>query len=80
MSPLVLGEILEVFVDTLTAYGKYPVQDCENLPLPIQMQLSEKPKSFSEFLFNFWILDQILNIWKEKMIVIANVFPKLQTV
>ena len=80
MSPLVLGEILEVFIDTLTAYGKYPVQDCENLPLPIQMQLSEKPKSFSEFLFNFWILDQILNIWKEKMIVIANVFPKLQTV
>ena len=80
MSLLVLGEILEVFIDTLTAYGKYPVQDCENLPLPIQMQLSEKPKSFSEFLFNFWILDQILNIWKEKMIVIANVFPKLQTV
>ena len=80
MSPLVLGEILEVFIDTLTAYGKYPVQDCENLPFPIQMQLSEKPKSFSEFLFNFWILDQILNILKEKMIVIANVFPKLQTV
>ena len=80
MSLLVLGEILEVFIDTLTAYGKYPVQDCENLPLPIQMQLSEKPKSFSEFLFNFWILDQILNILTEKMIVIANVFPKLQTV
>ena len=36
MSPLVLGKILGVFVNTLTADGKYPVQDCENLKLPIQ--------------------------------------------
>ena len=79
MSPLVLGEILGVFVNTLTADGKYPVQGCENLHLPIQMHLSEKHKSFSEFSFHFWILHQILNILKEKMIVIANVFPKLQT-
>ena len=80
MSPLVLGEILGVFVNTLTADGKYPVQGCENLHLPIQAHLSEKHKSFSEFWFHFWILHQILNILKEKMIVIANVFPKLQTV
>ena len=40
MSPLVLGEILGVFLNTLTAEGKYPVQDWENLPLPIEMQLS----------------------------------------
>ena len=53
MSPLVLGEFLAVFANTLTADGKYPVQDCENLQLPIQMQLSEKPKSFSEFFFPF---------------------------
>ena len=42
MSPLMLGEILGVFVNTLTADGKYPVQGCENLQLPIQMQLSKK--------------------------------------
>ena len=42
MSPLGLGEILQVFVNTLTPDGKYPVQDCENLQLPIQMQLSQK--------------------------------------
>ena len=42
MSPLVLREILRVFVNTLTADGKYPVQDCTNLQVPIQMQLSEK--------------------------------------
>ena len=33
-----------------------------------------------KFLFHFWILHQILNVLKTKMIVIANVFPKLQTV
>ena len=44
-----LGEILGVFVDTLTGDGRYPVQYRENLPLPIQMQLSEKRKTFCEF-------------------------------
>ena len=47
MSPLVLCEILRVFVNTLTADGKNPVPDCENLQLAIQMQLSEKRKTFS---------------------------------
>ena len=40
MSPLVLGEILRVFVNTLTAEGKYAVEDWENLQLSIQMQVS----------------------------------------
>ena len=44
MSPLVLGKILGVFVTTLTADEIYRVQDCENLPLPFQMQLSKKYK------------------------------------
>ena len=73
-------EIVVVFANTLTADGKYPDQGCENLQLPIQMILSEKPNLFLNFLFHFWILYQILNILKEKMIVIANVFRKLQTV
>ena len=53
MSPLVLGEILGVFVNTLTADGKYPVQGCENLQLPIQMQLSDKQNNFSQFFVPF---------------------------
>ena len=53
MSPLVLGEILGIFVNTLTADGKYPVPGSENLQLPIQMQLSEKQKTFSEFFVPF---------------------------
>ena len=40
ISPLTKFQILEVFVNTLTADYKYPVPDCENLPFPIQMQLS----------------------------------------
>ena len=27
----------------------YSVQDCENMPLPIQIHLSEKRKTFSQF-------------------------------
>ena len=53
MSPLVLGEILGVSVNTLTADPKYPIQDCENLQLPIQMQLSEKEKALSSFFVLF---------------------------
>ena len=53
MSPLVLGEILGVFANTLTCEGKYPVQGCENLQLPIQMQLSEKRKPSSKVFVPF---------------------------
>ena len=53
MSPLLMGEIFRVYVNTLTADGKYPVQYCENLQLPIQMQLSYNWKTFSEFFVPF---------------------------
>ena len=44
------------------------------------MQLSEKKKKlFLTFLFHFSNLDQILNIFKQKIMVVANVFPKLKT-
>ena len=46
MSPLVLGEILGVFLKTLTADGKYRVQGCGNMQFPIQMPLPEKEKTF----------------------------------
>ena len=35
MSPKVLGEILDASVNTSNVNGKYSVQDCENLSLPI---------------------------------------------
>ena len=53
MSPLVRGEVLQGFVDTLRADGKYPVQDCQNLQLKIQTHLSEKRKKFTQFSVQF---------------------------
>ena len=53
MSPLMLGKILGVFVNTMTADGKYPIQDCENLQLPIEMQLSKNRKTLSQFFVPF---------------------------
>ena len=77
--PLVICEILLWFGKTLTANEKYLVRDCENLPSPIQMQLSQKRRTFLQFFFHFWNLHQMLNILKKMMIVIANLFPKLRT-
>ena len=49
MSPSVIGEILGLFRNTVTANDKYPVRDCGNLPSLIQMHLSLKQKAFSHF-------------------------------
>ena len=43
---LVISQILGLLVNTLTASYEYSRSNSENLPLPIQTQLSEKPKSF----------------------------------
>ena len=80
MFPLVKFEVLECFLNTLTADDKYPVPDCENLQFSIQMQLSKKRKTFSNFSFRLCNLHQNLNIFKPKMMLIANEFPKLETV
>ena len=40
ISPWLKFEIMGLFVKTWTADYKYPVRDCENLPFPIQIQLS----------------------------------------
>ena len=59
MSHLVLCEILGVFVDKLTADGKYPIEDCENLQLTIQMHISEKENIFLDLLVPLMDLHQI---------------------
>ena len=65
----------------MTANDKYPFPDLENLLSPTQLQLSFKLKTFSNFFFCYFLnLHQILNILKKKMIVIATLFRKLQTV
>ena len=80
MAPLVLREIIRVFFNTLTGGGKYPVQDCQCMPLPFKCNYLKNEKLFLHFLFHFWNLHLILNNLKQKMTVIANVFHKLKTV
>ena len=43
------------------------------------MQLSQKRKIFSNFFFTFVNLDSILNIFKNKMTVITDVFLNIRT-
>ena len=48
-----------MFVNTLTVNDKHYLLNRENLTQPIQIQLSQKQKIFSEFFFAF--LKSILN-------------------
>ena len=48
-SLLVIHKILIVFVNTLTADDKHYLLNRDNLTQPIQMQLYQKQKTFSEF-------------------------------
>ena len=48
-----IDKILRLFVNTLTVNGKDYLLKRDNLTEPIQIQLSQKQKTFSEFFFAF---------------------------
>ena len=52
-SLLVTCKISRLFPNTLSADGKYSLFNRDNLTEPIQMQLSRKQKTFSEFFSTF---------------------------
>ena len=52
-SLLLTCHILGLLVNTFAANEKYPVPYWENLAIPIQMQLSQKRKTFSQFFAEF---------------------------
>ena len=56
---LVIWKISRLFPNTLSADGKYSLLNRDNLTQPIQMQLSPKQKTFSEFFSGF--LESSLN-------------------
>ena len=58
-SLLVIHRILRPFVNTLAVKDKHYLLNRENLTRPIQIQLSQKQRIFSEFFFAF--LKSILN-------------------
>ena len=74
---LVLFKILRLFVNTLTDDDKYCLLYRDNLTQTIQILLSEKKKTFSQFFSAF--LKSSLNFehFQKKMTLIADVFPKL---
>ena len=49
MGPLLTCQVLRLLVNTLAADGKYPLLNRDNLTIPIQMQLSKKQETFSDF-------------------------------
>ena len=53
MSVLVIHKILRLLVNTLTADDKHYLLNRNNLAQPIQIQLSEKQRIFSEFFLGF---------------------------
>ena len=74
---LVLWKILRPFVNTLSEDDKYCLLYKDNLLQPLQILLSQKQKTFSEFFSAF--LKSTLNFehFQKKMTLIADVFPKL---
>ena len=61
-----IHKILRLLLNTLTVNDKHFLLNRKNLKQPIQMQLSEKQKNFSEFFFAF--LKSALNLkhWAKK--------------
>ena len=45
---------MRLLVNTLAADEKYPILNRDNLTIPIQIQLSQKQKTSSQFLAAFW--------------------------
>ena len=79
--PLFKFKIIEVFVNThglpITSILFRFVRICR---FQFNCNYLKNKKHLLGFLFHLWNLHQILNIFKKKKILIANVFPKLRTV
>ena len=74
---LVLCKILGLFVNTLSEDDKYCLLYNDNLLQPIQILISQKQKTFSQFFSAF--LKSTLNFehFQKKINLIADIFPKL---
>ena len=71
--------ILGLLVNTYAADEKYRVLDRDYLTIPIQMQLSQKQKNFSEFVAAFLKFKFNFKHLKKKVTLIDFAFPKLRT-
>ena len=72
----VLCKISGLFLKTLTDDEKYSLLDGDNLTQPIQILLSQKEKTFSQFGSAFLKSTLIFEHFQKKINLIADVFPK----
>ena len=79
MSLLVICETLGAFLNTLTLMRSILFRIVRISCCKFKCSYLKNKKLFLDFLFHFWNLHQIFDILKKKVIVIANLFPKLQT-
>ena len=76
-----ISDILtDIFVKGLTADDKNSLRESENLPEPIQMQLSKKLKTVSQHFAQFVQSTSNFKHFEKMMILVAYVFSKLATV
>ena len=73
------SEILGLIFKTLTANCENSCSNKDNLPLPIQMQLSKKPKIFCCAFYAFLGYKLNFQCFEEKVSPIGHVFLKLLT-
>ena len=76
---LVIWKILRLFSNALIVDGRYSLVNTDNLKQPLQMQLDQKPKTFSEFCFAFLKSTSNFEHFRKKGTLIANVSSKLRT-
>ena len=63
---LVWSENLGLVVNTLTANYESCRNNTDNLPIPVEMELSGKLKTFSKFFYYiFWFCIKFWNFWKK---------------
>ena len=74
---LVLCKILELFDNTLSEDHKYCLLYRDNLMQRIQILLSQKQKTFSEFSSPFSKSTLNFEHFQKQMTLIANGFPKI---
>ena len=77
MSALVTSEIFRLFVNSLTPDVKYSRRNMRTFWQQFQTPLSQKRKTFFDFVLHFWNVHEIENILKKKKSILAQLLPKL---
>ena len=71
MTASVTSEIFRVFVNTFSNDVKYSRRNMQIFWQQFQTPLSQKRKTFFDFLLNFWNVHEIENILKKKKSILA---------